>query len=85
MLFTCRWIQETLQIITTQKLSEETSGRRELGSFGKGRTETDRIARRASKVEGKINNDKGVDLKDMSVTKRIMSAHRKDKIGILSV
>ena len=51
----------------------------------KGRTETGRIARRASEVEGKINSDKGADLKDMSVTKRIMSVHRKDKIGILSV
>ena len=39
----------------------------------------DKIARRASKVEGEANNDKGVDLKGLSVTQRIMSAHRKDK------
>ena len=37
------------------------------------------IARRASKVEGEANNDKGTDLKGLSVTQRIMSAHRKDK------
>ena len=45
----------------------------------KGRTETGRIARRASEVEGKINSHKGADLKYLSVTKWIMSAHRKDK------
>ena len=54
-------------------------GRRELGIFGKGRTETGRIARRASEVEGKTNSNKGTDLEGLSVTQRIMSAHRKDK------
>ena len=54
-------------------------GRRELGSFGKGRTETDRIARRASEVEGKTNSNKGKDWEGLSVTQWIMSAHRKDK------
>jgi len=46
---------------------------------GEGRTETDRISRSASKVEGKIKSNKGADLKGLSVTQRIMSAHRKDK------
>ena len=50
-----------------------------LGSFGKNRTETGRIARRESEVEGEINSDKGIDLKDLSVTKWIMTAHKKDK------
>ena len=50
-----------------------------MGSFGKGRTETDRIARRASEVEGKTNSKKGIDLEGLSVTEWIMSAHRKDK------
>ena len=79
MSFNCRWTQETVQTTAARRHSWEIGGRRELGNFGKGRTKTSRIARRASEVEGKINSDKGVDLKYMSVTKRIMSAHRKDK------
>ena len=39
----------------------------------------DRIPRRPSKVEGEANNDKGTDLKGLSVTQWIMSAHRKNK------
>ena len=49
----------------------------------KGRTAADGIARRANKGEDKMNSNKGADLKGLSVTQRIMSAHRKDKkIGI---
>ena len=55
----------------------EIVGRRELGRFGKGRIKDDRIARRASKGESKINSNEGADLKGLSVTQQIMSAHRK--------
>ena len=65
-----------------RRYSWEIGGRRELGSFGKGRTETDKITRRASEVEGKTNSNKGTDREGLSVTQRIMSVHRKDKIGI---
>ena len=41
----------------------EIVGRRELGRFGKGRIKDDRIARRASKGESKINSNEGTDLK----------------------
>ena len=50
-----------------------------MGNFGKGLNETDLITRRASKVEDKINSNKGTDLEVLSVTQWIMSAHRKDK------
>ena len=79
MSFDCRWTQETFQTTTTRRYNWEIGGKRKLGSFGKSQTETYRITRRESKVEGKANNDKGADLKGLSVTQRIMSAHRKDK------
>ena len=50
-----------------------------MGSFGKGLNETDMMIRRESEVEGKTNSNKGADLEVLSVTQRIMSAHRKDK------
>ena len=49
------------------------------GSVSKDPTETDRISSGVSKVEGKIKSHKGTDLKGLSVTQRIMNAHRKDK------
>ena len=55
----------------------EIVGRRELGRFGKGRIKDNMIARRASKGESKINSNEGADLKGLSVTQQIMSAHRK--------
>ena len=55
----------------------EIVGRRELVRFGKGQIKDDRIARRASKGERKINSNEGADLKGLSVTQQIMSAHRK--------
>ena len=79
MSFDCRWTQETVQTTTTRRYSWEIGGRRKLGSFGKGRTETDRIARRASEVEVKINSNKGANLKGLSVTQRIMIAYKKYK------
>ena len=79
MSFNCRWTQETVQTTMARRYSREIGGRRELGSFGKDRTETDRIGRRASEVEGKTNSNKGIDLEGLSVTQWIMSAHRKDK------
>ena len=63
----------------TRRYSWEIGGRRELGSFGKGQTETNRIARRESEVEGKTNSNKSTDREDLSVTQQIMSAHRKNK------
>ena len=77
MSFNCRRLQETIQTTAARRSSWEIGGRKELGSFGEGRTETDRIARRASKIEGKVNSNKGADLKGLSVTQQIMSAHRK--------
>ena len=77
--------KKLLQIITAQRHSWETSGRRELGSVGKDRTESGRIPRRASGREDKTNDDKGQTWKDLSVTKRIISAHIKDKMGILNI
>ena len=47
------------------------------GQFDEGRTETDRIARRTSEAKDKMNNDKGTNLKDLSVTDQIMNAYRK--------
>ena len=55
----------------------EIVGRREMVRFGKGRIKDDRIARRESKGEIKINSNEGADLKDLSVTLQIMSAHKK--------
>ena len=46
---------------------------------GEGGTETNRISRSASKVEGKIKSNKGADQKGLSITQRILSARRKDK------
>ena len=46
----------------------EIVGRRELGRFGKGRIKYDKIARRVSKGERKINRNKGAYLKGLSVT-----------------
>ena len=46
---------------------------------GEVRTETDRISRSTSQVEGKIKSNKGTDLKGLSVTQRILSVRRKDK------
>ena len=48
--------------------SREIVGRRELGHFGKGRIKDDRIVRRMSKGERKINSNEGTDLKGLSVT-----------------
>ena len=79
MSFDCRWTQETVQNTTAQRYSWEIGGRRKLGRFGKSRTETYRIARRASEVEVKTNSNKGADLEGLSVTQRVMSVHRKDK------
>ena len=47
--------------------------------WGKVETETDRISRSASQVEGKIKSNKGADLKGLSVTQWILSTRRKDK------
>ena len=47
--------------------------------LGKGQTEADGIARRENEGEDKMNRNKDVDLKGLSVTQRIMSAHIKDK------
>ena len=41
----------------------EIVGRRELGFFSKGQIKDDRISRRASKGEIKINSNEGTDLK----------------------
>ena len=79
MSFDCRWNQETVQTTTVRRYSWEIGGRRKLGSFEKNQTETYRIARRESEVEGKTNSKKGTDLEGLSVTQRVMSAHRKDK------
>ena len=79
MSFNCRWTQETVQTTTARRYSWEIGGRRKLGRFGKSRTETYRIARRESEVEGKSNRNKGTDLEGLSVTQQVMSAHRKDK------
>ena len=79
MSFNCRWTQETVQTTAARRYSWEIGGRRELGSFDEGWTETDRISRKESKVEGKINSNQGTDLKGLSITQRIMSTHIKDK------
>ena len=79
MSFNCRRIQEIVQTTAVRRSSWEIGGRKELGDFGEGRTETGRIARRTSEAEGKINSDKGTNLKGLSVTQQIMSARRKDK------
>ena len=50
------------QTTVARRHSGETSGKRELGSVGKGRTETGRIPRRASKREGRINGDRSPNL-----------------------
>ena len=50
--------------------------------MGKVQTKADGIARRENEGEDKMNSNKGADLKGLSVTQRIMSAHRKDKIEI---
>ena len=55
----------------------EIVGRRELGHFGKGRIKDERITRRASKGESKINSNEGAYLKGLLVTQQIMSVHRK--------
>ena len=55
-------LKRLIQTTAAQRHSWEISGRRELGSFGKGRPETGSIPRRASEREGKTNRDKGPDL-----------------------
>ena len=47
--------------------------------LGKVQTKADGIARRENEGEDKMNSNKGTDLKGLSVTQRIMSAHRKDR------
>ena len=63
----CRLIAEDSRDYLDDR-DREIVGRRELGHFGKGRIKDDRIARRASKGESKINSNEGVDLKGLSVT-----------------
>ena len=52
------------------------SGRKELmredvkGQFGKDRKETDQIAKRAIEAEGKVDNDKGMNLTVCPLLKR---------------
>ena len=53
--------------------------------LGKGRAKANGIARRENEGEDKMNSKKGTDLKVLSITQWIMSAHRKDKMGILNV
>ena len=47
--------------------------------WGEVQTETDRISRSASQVEGKIKSNKGADPKGLLVTHWIMSVSRKYK------
>ena len=63
----CRLIVEDSRDCSDDR-GREIVGRRELGCFGKVRIKDDRIARRASKGERKINRNKGAYLKGLSVT-----------------
>ena len=68
----CRLIAEDSRDCSDD-CDREIVGRSELGHFGKGRIKYDKISRRASKGERKINSNKGADVKGLSVTQQIMS------------